>query len=151
VFFGRQRPGVAALCVGPEHMRIARIILRIVGGVGFWLWPFLCGLAWLFRGFKPGGAQGGLTAFQGWLCFLAPTVAFTYYLCVAEMRWTRRLFIVGMIVQAGMLVTVITLSSRTDGGFLVAPLLLVGPMAWLFYAVRVRETHNAAQQSGSSP
>jgi hypothetical protein len=138
------------LIVGPEHMRTARTILRIVGGVGFLLWPFLCGLAWLFRGFKPGGAQGGLTAFQGWLCFLAPTVAFTYYLCVAEMRWTRRLFVVGMIAQAGMLAAVITLSSCTDGGVLVAALLLVGPMAWLFYAVRVRETHNAAQQSGSS-
>lgn len=131
-------------------MRTARTILRITGSIGFWLWPFLCGLAWLFHGFKPGGAQGGLTAFQGWLCFLAPTVSFIYYLCVAEMRWSRRLFVIGIIVQAGMLVAVVTLSSCTDGGFLVAPLLLVGPFAWLVYAVRVRDTQNEAQQSGLS-
>jgi hypothetical protein len=125
-------------------MRTARTILRIAGGVGFWLWPFLCGLAWLFRGFKPGGPQGGLSTFQGWLCFLAPTVAFVYYLCVAEMKWSRRLFVVGVIIQLGVLVAAITLSCFTDGGFLVAPLLLVGPVAWLIYAIRVREIQNDA-------
>jgi len=131
-------------------MRTLRNILSVIGGICFWLWPFLCGLAWLFRGFKPGGAQGGLTAFQGWACFLTPTVAFIYYLCVAEMRWSRRLLVIGIIVQAGMLVAVFILFSYTDGGFLVAPLLLVGPIAWLVYAFRVQETENALKQSGLS-
>jgi hypothetical protein len=125
-------------------MHTARTILKIVGGVGFWLWPFLCSLAWLFRDFKPGGAQGGLSSFQGWLCFLAPTVAFIYYLCAADMKWSRRLFVVGVIIQVALLIAIVTLVSFTDGGFLVAPLLLVGPMAWLVYAIRIRETQNAA-------
>jgi hypothetical protein len=99
----------------------ARTILCIVGGVGFWLWPFLCGLVWLVRDFKPGGAQGGLSTFQGWLCFLAPTVAFIYHLCIAEMKWSRLQFVIGVIIQAGALIAVIVLSSYTDGGFLVAP------------------------------
>jgi len=114
-------------------MRRAQNILRIVGAVGLWFWPLLCGLAWLFRGFKPGGAQGGLTLAQGWLCVLAPTVAFIYYLCVAEMRWTKRLFAVGVLVQFPLLLSVIVLVSATDGGFLAAPFLLVGPVAWVIY------------------
>ncbi len=120
-------------------MRTARNILRIVGGVDFWLWPFLCGLAWLFRGFKPGGPQGGLSTNQGWLCVIAPTVAFIYYLCIADMHWSRRLFVVGIITQAAFLMATITLVAFTDGGILVAPLLLVGPLAWLVYVIRVRD------------
>jgi hypothetical protein len=119
--------------VAESNMATARTILRIVGAIGIWAWPFLCGLAWLFHDFKPGGAQGGLTTVQGWLCALAPTVAFIYYRCVAEMRWTKRLFAVGVLAQFSLLLSVIVLVSATDGGFLVAPFLLVGPVVWVIY------------------
>jgi hypothetical protein len=114
-------------------MRTARTILGIVGSIGFWAWPLVCGLAWLFRGFKPGGPQGGLTALQGWLCALAPTVAFIYYLCVAELRWTKRLLVFGMVVQFPLILSALVLVCATDGGFLVAPFLVVGPVAWVIY------------------
>lgn len=125
-------------------MRTARNILRIVGAVGLWLWPLLCGLAWLFRGFKPGGAQGGLTVVQGWLCVLAPTTAFIYYLYVADMSWTKRSVAAGVLVHCALLISVVVLVTATDGGFLVAPFLLVGPAAWV---VVLRKLQDAKQAS----
>jgi hypothetical protein len=121
-------------------MNKARTFLRLFGGIGFILWPLLYGLAWVFAR----SDRIAFSSFQAWLTFLAPFAAFIYYLYVTEMKWSRLIFVVGLIIHAGVFFALLTLMAFTDGGFLVAPLLLVGPITWLTYAARARAAQHAS-------
>jgi hypothetical protein len=100
-------------------------------------WPALSFVALLFHDWKPGGARGGLSAFQGWFCVLSLMAVSAYYIAVSACDWSRRMFIVGAVLHAALVVAVVMLISFTDGGFLFAPVIAVGPMIWLFYATRI--------------
>lgn len=142
----RELGSFGALKVMPTSLNI----LRIVGVIGAWVWPLLCGIAWVFRGLSSlDGGQIVLSTAQGWLCFLGPMVAFIYYLCIADMKWSRCLLVVGIIVHIAMLLVILTFVAFTDGGVLVTPLLLVGPVAWLVYAVGVGEKRYVAEPSAA--
>jgi hypothetical protein len=124
-------------------MRTAGCILRVVGVVGFWFWPLLCGIAWAFVGIRPETAQTVFVTFRGLIWFLAPMFTFVYYLCLVDLKWSRRLLVIGMLIHLCLLAAIITLSASTDGGILVTPLLLVGPVAWLVYANHAKDDAHA--------
>jgi hypothetical protein len=125
-------------------MRALRIMLGFVGVIGLVIGLMLSVLMWLFHGFKPGGPQGGLSAWQGWLCALAPAAAFFYYACIAAFPWTRRLFVIGGVLHLILLFAVVTLVSFTDGGFVTLPILLVGPALWIIYAIQTQDSDRVA-------
>jgi hypothetical protein len=125
-------------------MRILRITLGFVGVIGFAIWLILSALAWLFDGFKAGGAQGGLSTWQNWLCALAPAAAFIYYAWIAAFPWTRRIFIIGGVLHLILLLAVVTLVTFTDGGFVTLPALSVGPALWIIYAIRTQDSDRVA-------
>jgi hypothetical protein len=93
---------------------------------------------WQFRGFKAGGQQGGLSAIEGWICALIPTLTFAYYLLVSAAIWNSRWCVAGLVLNGLYLFAVATLVFATDGGFLVAPVMLIGPVLWFLHAVRMQ-------------
>ncbi len=125
-------------------MKKIRTALGVLGGIGVFAWPALSFIAWLFHDWKPGGAQGGLSAFQGWFCALSLVAVSAYYIAVAASEWSQRLFVTGGVLHTALLISVVMLISSTDGGFLIAPVILVGPVIWLIYATRIRESKPAA-------
>lgn len=125
-------------------MHKTRTALGVLGGVGLFAWPALSFIAWLFHDWKPGGTQGGLSAFQGWYCALSLFAVSAYYVAVAAAEWSRRLFIFGVALHAALFIAIVILISSTDGGFLIAPVIFVGPVVWMVYATRIRESKSAA-------
>lgn len=125
-------------------MQKIRTALGVLGGIGLFAWPILSLLAWLFHGFKPGGAQGGLSAFQGWFCALSLVAVSGHYIAVAGVTWSRWLFGVGIALHTALFVAIVMLVSSTDGGFVIAPVIFVGPILWMIYAARTRESNIAA-------
>ena len=124
-------------------MKKVRTALGVLGGIGLFAWPALSFIAWFFHDWKPGGAHGGLSAFQGWFCVLSLVAVSAYYIAVAASEWSQRLFIVGGVLHTAVLVSVVMLISCTNGGLLFAPVILVGPVAWLVYATRIGEAKSA--------
>lgn len=124
-------------------MKKIRTLLGVFGGIGVFAWPALSFIAWLFHDWTPGGAQGGLSAFQGWFCFLSLVAVSAYYIAVAASEWSQRLFFTGAALHIALLISVVMFST-TDGGLLVAPVILVGPVVWFIYALRIRESKSAA-------
>src|SRR5205823_7875008 len=125
-------------------MKKIRTALGVLGGIGVFAWPALSFVAWLFHDWKPGGAQGGLSVFQGWYCALCLVAVSAYYVAVAAVEWCRRFFIVGLALHAALLMAVVMLISSTDGGFLIAPVICIGPVVWMVYAIRIGESKSAA-------
>jgi hypothetical protein len=121
-----------------------RTALGVLGGIGLLVWPILSLIAWLFHGFKPGGAQGGLSAFQGWFCALALVAVSAYYIAVAESTWSRRMFGFGVGFHTALFIAIAILISFTDGGLLIAPVIAVGPILWMIYATQSRDSKIAA-------
>jgi hypothetical protein len=125
-------------------MKKIRTALGVLGGIGVFAWPTLGFIAWLFHDWKPGGAQGGLSAFQVWFCALSLMAVSAYYIAVAASQWSRWLFVTGAALHTALLISLVILISSTDGGFLIAPVILVGPVIWFIYAIRIRESKPAA-------
>lgn len=125
-------------------MQKIRTALGVLGGVGLLAWPALSFIVWVFHDWKPGGAQGGLSVFQGWFCALSLVAVSAYYIAVATAMWSRRLFGVGVVLHAAVFVAVVTLISSTDGGFVIVPVIFVGPILWMIYAARIRKSKVAA-------
>lgn len=127
-------------------MRCSRIALGFVGGIGLALWLMLSLLVWFFRGWTPGGPQGGLESWQGWLCVLSPSAVFGYYCYVAAFPWSRRVFAVGLALHVALFGAVLILITYTDGGFLAMPMFAAGPVVWFPYAMKV----SAKSKGGAS-
>jgi hypothetical protein len=121
-------------------MHKVRTALGFLGVLGLFVWPILSLLVSLFHGFKPGGPQGGLSSFQGWFCALSLVAVSGYYIAVAGGPWNRRLLRVGAALHAALLIAIFMLITSTDGGFLIAPVILVGPLLWTIYAARISES-----------
>lgn len=96
--------------------------------------------AWVFHDWKPGGAQGGLSLFQGWLCALCLVAVSAYYVAVSAAEWSRTLFRLGVVLHVALFVAVLNLISVTDGGFVILPVTFVGPVLWMLYAKRIGES-----------
>lgn len=128
-----------------------RTALGMLGVIGLFIWPMLGSAAWLFSDWQPGGAQGGLSALQGWYCVLSIVAASAYYVAVAVSEWSRWLFIVGLAFHAALLMAIVMLASFTGAGFLVAPVLFAGPVLWMVYLVRIRERMITPEQSSPPP
>ena len=125
-------------------MKKIRTALGVLGCIGVFVWPVLSLIAWLFHDWKAGGAQGGLSTFQGWFCALSLVAASAYYIAVAAAKWSKGLLITGGASQTALFITVAMLISSTDGGVFIAPVILAGPVIWLIYATRIRESKPAA-------
>jgi hypothetical protein len=116
--------------------------LGVLGGLGIFAWPALSLFLWLF-GWKPGGGEGGLSLFQGWFCALCLVAISAYYIVTAIAEWNGRLMIAGIALHAALVMAIVTLVSFTDGGILVAPIVAVGPVLWMAYAVGMKESKMA--------
>lgn len=134
---------------------LAGKLLSTFGLMGLPTWLLLSAFVWLFRGFKAGGQQGGLSVIEGWICALIPTLTFAYYLLVSTAIWNSRWYVTGLVLNGLYLFTVATLVFATDGGFLVAPVMLIGPVLWFLHAVRMQlrspKTTNSACDVGAPP
>ena len=93
-----------------------RPTLAVLGAIGLGAWPILGALAWFFHGFKPGGVQGGLSMWQGWICEFALVVVSAYYLVLACRSWSRTLFAVGIVLHLVLSLAVFLPGNRRDGG-----------------------------------
>ena len=100
-------------------MPTIRTALGVFGFLGLLAWPMLNFIAWVFHDWKPGGAQGGLSLFQGW-------------------------FRLGVVLHVALFVAVSTLISFTDGGFVILPVIFVGSVLWMLYANRIGKSKIAA-------
>ena len=118
-------------------MPTIRTALGVFGFVGLLAWTVLSFVAWVFHDWKPGGAQGGLSLFQGWFCALCLVTVSAYYVAVSAAEWSRTLFRLGVVLHVALFVAVITLISFTDGGFVILPVIFVGPVLWMLYANRI--------------
>ena len=67
-------------------MPTIRTALGVFGFVGLLAWPVLSFVVWVFHDWKPGGAQGGLSLFQGWFCALCLVTVSAY----AQMTMLRK-------------------------------------------------------------
>ena len=92
------------------------------------------------RGCFTVSSRAARKAFQGWFCALSLVAVSGYYLTVAGADWSKRLFGVGVALHTALLVAIVILVSSTDGGVLVAPVIFVGPILWMIYAARIRES-----------
>jgi len=118
-------------------MPTIRTALGVFGFVGLLAWTVLSFVAWVFHDWKPGGAQGGLSLFQGWFCALCLVTVSAYYVAVSAAEWSRTLFRLGVVLHVALFVAVLTLISFTDGGFVILPVIFVGPVLWMLYANRI--------------
>jgi hypothetical protein len=114
-----------------------RTALGVLGVIGLFAWPVMSLVVWLFHDWSPGGAEGGLSSFQGWFCALCLVAVSAYYIAVAAVDWSRPLFGLGALLHATLLVAVVILISFTDAGFLILPVISVGPVLWMLYAKRI--------------
>ncbi len=121
-------------------MKKLQTALGVLGGIGLFAWPTLSFVAWLFHVWQPGGAQGGLSAFQGWFCALSLVAVSAYYIAVGVSAWSRQLFIGGAVLHTALFIAVVMLLSCTDRGFLIVPVIFAGPVLWMFYAGRISES-----------
>ena len=121
-----------------------RKALRALGFVGLLGWPVLSFVFWVLHDWKPGGAKGGPSLFQGLFCAVCLEAVSAYYIAVAAVAWSRRLSRLGAVLHAALFVAVITLISFTDGGFVILPVIFVGPVLWMLYAKRIDESNFAA-------
>jgi len=128
---------------------LAGKLLGAFGLMGLPTWSLLSAFVWLFRGFKAGGQQGGLNAVEGWICALIPALTFAYYFLVSAAVWNSRWYVSGLILNGLYLFAVTTLVFSTDGGFLVAPVMLVGPVLWFLHALRMQRQSASAAGSVS--
>jgi len=110
-----------------------RTALGVLGVIGLFVWPFIGFVVWEFHDWKPGGAEGGLSSFQGWFCALCLVAVSAYYIAVAAVDWSRPLFRLGTVLHATLFVAVAILISFTDGGFVILPVTFVGPVLWMLY------------------
>ncbi len=86
-----------------------------------------------FRGWKPGGAEGGLSAF-GWFCCVAGVgFTFLYYLVVSILEWSNWLLWVGIAVHLVGALGFLCIISQSDGGFILAPVMFAGFGCWFAY------------------
>lgn len=131
----------------PAWLRKLRAVLNIVGGCGFVLWLALCGLGWLFRDFKPGGSVGGLSSWQSWFCTLVPAATFIYYTGIGLLYWSKHLFLIGVLLHLLLLGTITLLAAFTDGGFILIPVLLIGPILWIVFSVEIGRLNQTLEET----
>src|SRR5258707_710596 len=114
-----------------------RQILWAVGVVGLVLIVLALSVTvFLQGGFGPGlkTSPPGLPEFLG-IGLLA--VPFVYYVVVAHRPWTRKLWLVGVVIHLLFLVFLLfTLVASRGGSIIALPFLLVGPVTWILYAKR---------------
>lgn len=125
-------------------MTTLRRILGFLGFAGGVLWFFFSMLVLMFRGFKAGGPQGGMSGLQWFLCLGAVMFGFIYYAVVSMSQWTRPLLIVGGVIHVAALIAIVSILSFSDGGFIIAPFLLIGPVVWLAYATKSSDSNRSA-------
>ena len=121
-----------------------RTALGVLGFVGLFGWPVLSCVVWVLHDWKPGGAKGGLSLSQGWFCAVCLEAVSAYYIAVATVDWSRSLSRLGVVLHAALFVALATLISFTDGGLVILPVILVGPVLWMLYAKRMGESKIAA-------
>lgn len=123
-----------------HNMKRIRKTLGMIGGIGLFAYPALSLVAWLFHDWKPGGSQGGLSMLAGWYCVVCLMVVSAYYVAVAAVEWCRRFLIVGLAIHLALFLAAVILISATDAGWLIAPMICLGPALWLVYATRIGAT-----------
>jgi len=104
----------------------------------------------MFHDFTPGGSEGGITGWLSWFCFLVPTATFFFYGFLPQSSTRRRGFLaVGILLHICMMVVIIAVVSISGGGFVVMPLLLIGPVIWLRLVSGMDQPENAYPDGSS--
>jgi hypothetical protein len=114
-----------------------RQVLWAIGAFGLLLLAFGLLIAWFLQGgFGPGKQTSppGLADLFGTLLLSIPCV---YYIVVAHRAWTRKLWVIGVVIHSLMLIALVAALLQYRGGSLVAlPFFLIGPVTWILYAKR---------------
>jgi len=113
-----------------------RQVLWAVGVFGLVFWTLAVLWALLVGGFGPGKQvpRAGLADIP-WL--LLPGIPCIYYIVVAHRAWTRKLWYIGAVVHAIMLIALLASVILSGGGTLaLLPFLIVGPITWILHAKR---------------
>ena len=134
---------------------LAGKLLGAFGLMALPTWLLISAFVWLLRVFMAGGQQGGLNAAECWTCALVPALTFAYYILVSAAIWNSRWYVAGLILNGLYLFAVAILVFFTDGGFLIAPVMLVGPVLWFLHVMRMqRQSTNfagSASDAGTPP
>ena len=114
-----------------------RQVLWAIGVFGLLLLAFGLFMAWLLQGgFGPGKhtSPPGLPDLFGATLLSIPYV---YYVVVAHRAWSRRLWIMGVVIHSVMVALFVFALIASSGGVAIAlPFVLVGPVTWILYAKR---------------
>jgi hypothetical protein len=114
-----------------------RQFLWAIGALGLLLLAFGLFITWFLQGgFGPGKhtSPPGLADLFATVLLSIPCV---YYIVVAHRAWTRKLWVIGVVIHSVMLIGVVVTLLQYSGGSLAAlPFLLIGPVTWMFYAKR---------------
>ena len=108
-------------------------VLRFLGIGGLISWPVIFVLIEVFRGFKPGGPVGGPSNGQWLYCAIVLLVTSLYYIVVTTTA-TRWSIYLGVPVHLAHLRSIFILT-HTDGRMLFIPILTIGPVFWIAYAI----------------
>jgi hypothetical protein len=115
-----------------------RQVLWALGVFGLIFLAFVLLMVWLLQGgFGPGKETSppGLADFFGTVLLSVPCV---YYIVVAHLAWTRKLWIIGVVIHSLVLIIILVMAvlAHHGGSFAALPFLLGGPVAWILYAKR---------------
>lgn len=127
-----------------QKLPMIRTALGVLGSLGLLIWPTLSFLSLLFHNWKPGGSQGGLSVYQSGFCALTLISVSAYYVWVAKTEWRAGLFGAGIVLHMALFVAIVMLASFTDGGFLIAPVISIGPVLWMAYVALIRKPNIGA-------
>jgi hypothetical protein len=130
-----------------SHERIPwsnhRQLLWLVGVLGLVAASAGSVIHWLFAGFQIGGPPPG-SHLEDWIFLIVVGNVSGYYIALAHWGWSRRLWLVGVVVHSIFLLMLLVGLLLTRGGGAVAlPLLLAGPTIWVLYMRRQRKAHDA--------
>jgi hypothetical protein len=112
-----------------------RQILSAVGVVGLVLIVLaLCVAFFLQGGFGP-GSKTSPPRFPEFFGIALLALPFVYYVVAAQRPWTRKLWLVGVVIHLVLLLFLpSTLVACRGGNIIPLPFLLVGPAIWILYA-----------------
>src|SRR5882724_1109387 len=114
-----------------------RQVLWAIGVFSLLLLAFGLFMVWFLQGGFDSGKQKsppGLADLFGTLLLGIPCV---YYIVVAHRAWSRKLWIIGLVIHSVLLALFILALITSRGSAAIAlPFLLVGPVTWILYAKR---------------
>ena len=120
-----------------------RQLLWALGVFGLIFLAFFLFLDWLLQGgFGPGVSPRppGLPEVFGALLFAIPCI---YYIAVAHHAWTRKLWIIGIVIHSLFLLFLVVAFIGSGGrGLVLLPVFFVGPLTWFGYAKRNKLSEN---------